>query len=386
MFTYKLICFDEKAPCHIDRLALALKQTLIDLGLDKTVDVQLTIDPTEPDAVIGVYFGSEKVLKSDALTAGVVSALDRYVTLIPVVSDLTRFYEEVPQVLHQVNGFELSAGGGYVSLASLVLRELGITESRREIFISYRRVDGTVAAEQTHNYLDKFHFRSFIDQFHLEPGVNVQNDIRAAIERFPLLVVLETPRAHESEWVFDEVNYALSHRAGLVIVTWPGNKVTELPLTHGLPRLMLRRRDFTNPLLCRRLKMSALRSIHSHVETEYARTMVIRRKALVSSAMASAQEHGWIPLAIPGWSVIATSKTGRRLLMSSVASTPQGEDLYSADEARACQTEISEAHVIHETQKFLPGHLAYLNWIMSGRMIELTTLTSLDALWRRRRP
>ena len=123
-------------------------------------------------------------------------------------------------------------------LVHLLLEELGIEEKQRRVFISHKRDDGLGAAEQLHDTLSHHGFRPFIDQFAVRVGQGVQAEIADALEDHAFLLLLETPLAHTSTWVFDEVDYALSHAMGVLILRWPGEP-TPVPGSQGLPRIDL---------------------------------------------------------------------------------------------------------------------------------------------------
>ena len=152
--------------------------------------------------------------------------------MIPVVSELSRFSREVPAALRPINGFPWSRGAR--DLARVLLAELGIEERQRRAFISHKRDDGLGAAEQLHDELSHIGFRPFIDRFAIPQGRDIQAEIADALEDHAFLLFLETPLAHTSEWVFYEVEYALLHTLGTLIVTWPG-EVTPMRGSVGPP-------------------------------------------------------------------------------------------------------------------------------------------------------
>src|SRR5439155_16144200 len=119
-----------------------------------------------------------------------------------------------PTDLSPLNGFEWSGTEPERRLARVLLEELGIEDKDRRVFLSNRRSDGLGAAEQLHDALSHFRFQPFIDRFGIRPGDDVQSRIADSLEQHAFLLILETSEAHLSDWVYDEVDYALSHTMG----------------------------------------------------------------------------------------------------------------------------------------------------------------------------
>ena len=128
-------------------------------------------------------------------------------------------------------------GTSPVVVARRVLEELGISESQRRIFISYKREDGLLAAEQLFDHVGKHGS---------VPSLIGSLSRRGRTFRRPSPTHLRTSRsccflrhpAHMSPWVFYEVDYTLSHGMGIHIVTWPG-RPAKIPGSDGLARQSL---------------------------------------------------------------------------------------------------------------------------------------------------
>ena len=172
------------------------------------------------------------------VAATVAAALAAGTVVIPVVDDLADFARDVPDALRPINGLGWSGPSAGRALARVLLAELGIEDRQRRVFISHKREDGLGAAEQLHDALSHHRFTPFIDRFVIREGEDVQATIADALEDHAFLLLLETPIAHTSDWAFDEVDYALTHTMGTIIVRWPGT-TTSVPGSAGLPRLTL---------------------------------------------------------------------------------------------------------------------------------------------------
>ncbi len=380
MVRHVVPCFDVLGGAR-EQLQAALAEALSASGASQNVSVILTKPDDRFQGHVAVYLGAPG-RRTKPAEMGI---LKRYISnscvVLPVVPSLADYPLAVPPILGPYNGVEGSPAGGFKAAAGVILSELGIAEKTRKVFISHRRSDGLQAAEQLHDQLGHVGFAAFLDRFDIGPGRDVQSEVISAIEDYPLLVLLETPEAHLSSWVGTEVAYAFAHRIAMVIVRWPG-KVTELPTTERMPRLRLRPGDFQPFHRRRRLTRAAVGSIIVEVETSFASAMVRRRKALVSSAIASAKAAGYATQALPEWQLTAKSPRGELHLLRPTPATPTVQDIYELDVSAAQIGTVANSHLVHETENFTVERQQILDWARQRRRLELNTLTSLDSIWR----
>ena len=217
-----------------DEIISAMEREILDLGAQRAVTVEFTDGPADGEPSIGIYLASPEALTDENLQQSLTGSMRKGRVIFPVVQELAVYETAVPAILVPLNGYEWSGASPRGGLVRKVLAELGVEDQSRRAFISHRRADGLAAAEQVHDHLSHLAFDPFIDRFHIAAGRDVQAQIADGLDDCALLILLETPLAHESEWVFDEVEYALSHQLGLLIVTWPGSP-TEIPGTRDLP-------------------------------------------------------------------------------------------------------------------------------------------------------
>jgi TIR domain len=95
----------------------------------------------------------------------------------------------------------------------------------RRIFISYAREDGSAMADRVFEGLARKRFNVFLDRFRLDPGSDFLERIQDEILDKSMVVVIETPKAIESDWVRKEVDIAIARRLGLVAVNTVGSAV-----------------------------------------------------------------------------------------------------------------------------------------------------------------
>ncbi len=127
----------------------------------------------------------------------------------------TRFeHRSPPAPLHAVKGFPCQApdGDDGVRLARRVgaLLWLALRGGERRIFVSHRQIDGQPLATQVTAYLNDHGYRAWRDEERMEGGEIVQDEIARTIAAAHVLLLLDTPRAWESEWVWREIDMAIA--------------------------------------------------------------------------------------------------------------------------------------------------------------------------------
>src|SRR6185369_2358684 len=121
-----------------------LEASLSELGLDPGCIT--FIDPLNVSSLFKSNAPATCVFFADSISVGDIKAVQHLSSeecpIIPVVSDLTKFAELVPEVLRPLNGFELNARNELSkvpALASRVLEGLSLLRAVRKLFMSYRR-------------------------------------------------------------------------------------------------------------------------------------------------------------------------------------------------------------------------------------------------------
>jgi hypothetical protein len=373
---------------HVDRepwldgLRQAVAAELMEIGMHRSVvvDVAEGVAPAGSAPAIAVALVGPAAAADAGMAASIDAAIAAGLVVIPVVDDLASFTAQVPPGLSPYNGFEWSGEDPATDLARVVLEELGIEDRDRRAFISHRRSDGLGAAEQLHDALTHNRFVPFIDRFALREGVEVQPMVADALERHAFLLILETPEAHLSDWVFDEVDYALSHTMGMLIVQWPGDP-TPIPGSPGIPRLALGADDVTTDAHgFAVLVPDALDRVVRAVEAAHASGIVRRRRALVRNVEDAAAVAGRSCVALRDWTVDVTGPTSRSIVAVSPR-LPGVADLHRLDTARHDLDPTAEALLVHATRQVRPADRQQLEWIVAGRDLGLVADNAVGTIW-----
>jgi hypothetical protein len=260
-----------------------------------------------------------------------------------------------------------------------LLRYLGLEDRERRVFISHKREDGLGAAEQLHDELTHAGFRAFIDRFAIRAGEPVQRVIADALEDYAFLLLLETPLAHTSDWVFDEVDYALSHTMGLLVVTWPGT--APVPGSGGLPRLQLDAHDLISDAHgFDTLLPGAVDRLVEEVEGSHARGLVRRRRMLVRSVEEAALARGYSCLPLPEWR-LRVDDAGGPTMVGITPRLPTAQDLHDLDRARVSDGAATSSVLVHSARVLEHERREHLAWVTGLRALELVPENAVGARW-----
>lgn len=365
----------------VAELAGAVKAELEAIGLHRSVAVDVGDEPFPDDVPsVGVFLGNAAAARDPTTLKRIDAALDSGTVVIPVVLNLARFSVEVPPRLAVLNGFAWNASEGSVRLARLLLEQLGIEDRQRGVFISHKREDGLGAAEQIHDRLTHQGFVPFIDRFAIRAGERVQSTIADALESHAFMLMLETPEAHGSPWVFDEVDYALSHYMGILIVSWPEDPLP-VPGSIGLPRHTLAADDvIRDPHGYEVLTDSAINRLVAAVEAAHARGIVRRRRMLTRSVEEAAFAAGATAVPQRAWQLLI-EQAGKSTLVGITPRLPTAEDLQRLDEARSEVDAEAEAVLVHSARVLRPSLKQHLVWVAGTRDLVLTPENAVGGTW-----
>jgi TIR domain-containing protein len=363
-------------------LERAVAAELRRVALHRSVSVNIGEDAEAADVPsVAVYLAGDETSSDPAVDERVRSAIEQGLVVIPVVANLGAFRGCVPDALTPVNAFEWSGADPAGRLSRLLLEALGIEEQQRRVFISHKREDGLGAAEQLHDRLSHQGFRPFIDRFAIPAGERVQDFIADALEAHAFMLLLETPQAHESDWVFDEVDYALSHTMGVLILQWPENPAP-VPGSQGLPRLtlspeQLERDEHQYDILT----TEALDTVMAQVEAAHAGGLVRRRRMLVQNVEEAAAASGCRScLPLPNWRLLVAHDE-RSTLVGVTPRLPTARDLQTLDEARGAYEAPPTAVLVHSARALRPELRQHLTWVAGARDLALTPENAIGGHW-----
>jgi TIR domain len=368
--------------CWLTELENALDEELKEVGLHRNVTVEVRESAfSGDDPSVAVYFGTPGAMLDGGVRERVTRVLADGVLVVPIVEDLGRFSECVPDELRPLNGWEWSGQDPARRLARILLEELGIEDRQRRVFISHKREDGLGAAERLFDALGHQRFVPFIDRFAIPRGARVQDHIADALEDHAFLLLLETPQAHDSEWVFDEVDYALSHFMGILIVQWPGNP-EPVPGSPGLPRLTLSVAEIESDEHGYQVPSeAALERVLAGVEAAHAVGIVRRRRMLTCSVEDAANAAGCSACVQEGAWRLLVEHAGNSTLIDLTPRLPRAEDLQRLDDARSTHSANPSAMLVHSARILREPLKTHLGWVTGSRDLTLRPENAVGGHW-----
>lgn len=350
----------------------AVQRLVADLGTQQFANVSVTAaaDLGLDAPTVVVVFWTDG-LWNEGIESVLGACAAKGVTVLPIVAT-SDHVPALPPALASLNAVGWDRGAQ--TIGRLCLREVGLHESSRGVFISHRRADGLIVAEQLFGAFSEAGWRPFVDRFGIDAGSDVQDRIDEALEESAFLLLLETPSASASPWVQHEVLYALERHLGIAIVRIAG--APEFPATGDLPR-----HDLCHPFTLNGshivLAQEAVNEVVELVERTHAIALARRRRQLLVSAMAAARSAGRSVEPAPGWRLRVSDGTGHELV-GVLPHLPTPQDLYDIDLSNHSAERsvlVHAAHVIDARRRSI------LDWMIGDRMIELVPNNAIGARW-----
>lgn len=258
--------------------------------------------------VVVVYFGADP---APAPTSELRVLVDEAVTIVPVVSELSRFSSYIPEVLRPYNGFEWPNGVRHAeALAGVVLENFGLLRRSRRLFISYRRTETRSIAIQLYEALQAQSFDVFLDTSGVRPGEPFEDVLWHRFADSDIIVLLDSPGFLTSRWTERELARANTTNVQILQLIWPDH---ELQAAAAFSRpIQLVASDFRSPVQVgdgAGLTEDVLGRISVEVESLRARALAARYAYLVQEFSKSATEAGFsVPPQFRRFMMLTTGK------------------------------------------------------------------------------
>lgn len=353
---------------YVEKTKEGLKSTMDSLGIDPTLLNFHTNNVPFSEFerfCIGVFYGSNEASVSKFCLELISTLLENNILIIPVLSQTERIEDTIPTALRPINAFKWINNHSSINLAHIILRELGLTDKERKVFLSYRRSDGQEMANQLFDALRRKRFEVFLDEFSIEIGEDFQTKLWNTLGDYAFLVLLESPEAEESKWIFEEVNFALENDIGILVLTWPDTSV-RVSNTQGLNRIKLSFHDLEAGSRGPKLKDAILSKILVEIETIHASSLLNRRISLINSL----EEHfssqyrikklsSWCLLTEPLFVDLNPA------ILGITPRKPSAEDYYTVDTLPYCDLDVNQSNrfLIHLDTALSPEDESFINWL-----------------------
>lgn len=365
-----------------DAVRVLLHTRVEELGLDPDASLVFLdrdsfdrYDPKGP--AVGVYFGTPRHDPADLRVLDVLAGDG--ITVVPVVEDLARFAELVPEPLHPVNGMQVDATQERVqALAGLLLERLNLLRASRRLFISYRRTDSRSVAIQLYEALDARGFDVFLDTVSIRPGEPFQEELWHRLADTDVMVLLDTERFVGSRWTTEELARASSMSVGILQVVWPGhtrNPNTGLALPRYLTPADFQGGSHTSPQA--QLTDAAVADLAGMTESLRARSLAARQDGLIREFQQAARQASRSAVLNPERYISLFSSTNEEIAVIPTVGVPdalrcnQGEDLVGAIRQNA----IRQVYLVYDHRSLRDQWLQHLGWLDSHLPVRTLRIT-----------
>ena len=336
------------------------------------IQFQENLPCDEYNQTVCVYLGSRQTATSARVLNLIESAKEAEIFIVPVC-EVGHFGRQIPNSLGDFQAYEIANDTTMTRLAQLLLRELGITEKERGVFISYRRSDAKAIAVQLYDELSHRGFRCILDAFDVEPGERVQSRLMEEIDNSAFLLLIESPDAYQSQWIIREVHQALSHFVDVMILSRLG--VQEIIGTSDFPRNILEDQQIIDKSGEILIKNSEIPNVLDRIERSHAYSLRKKRLRLLDSVVHHLQKKNANVKQLTQWKGYVHNS--QSVLFSVTPRIPQMEDLFDLDtfDISIEKPERVRKYLIYHTN--LPEiRDSILHWAINDRGIELIDLNS----------
>jgi hypothetical protein len=384
MYTLVLLCVNDED--WFKEVATLVDNTMKDVLLrNDSLDLRNLV-PDENhatlDPVVVAYLGSKSAATDQFIIGELQKAEQQNFSILPIVRSEDDISEVIPSNLRRLNAISWNDMNAGVAMA--ILEMFGIIEKKRRLFLSYRRQETELLAQQLCRALSERRFDVFLDRFSVPPGEDFPKriDIELADKSFVLL--LESRSAVDSPWVQHEVSYALSHHISVLALTMPDTPSRSLfEVVDEAFRYRLYQEDFRD--LSGELSEKGLTTILAEIELRCARQIRRRRTQLLGSLNDWLFQAGFRFYPIDDWAVLAEKEGENPSIFMVTPRGPTPADLREVDllRVRALGTNPDKIFgcVVHSTPDQDPENRTLVEWTLTGRPLAARELNDLPVLW-----
>lgn len=352
-----------------DEILETLYRHITELGLQKEFIIEIdennfTTEYKANAPTFCLYFGSTS---GNFANQDILAKLLTHATLIlPVVSDLTKFTQQIPKELRNINGFQLSSSNNIESLVSSILEGLSLLRLSRRLFISYKRDESSSVAIQLFEQFEKSGFDVFLDTHSIRPGEPFQEELWHRMADTDVVVMLNTPNFMKSHWTTQELAQANAMSIGVVQLVFPNHKL-EREAELSIP-IQLTYKDFENCVLgtsTKKLTANSIQRIISQVESIRARSLGARQDNIISEFISFAQKLNVKVQLQPERFITVTKKDGKELIIIPTVGIPQAFTYHQKDELikRIKKNDKEEIYILYDQLNIRERWLKHLDWL-----------------------
>jgi hypothetical protein len=286
--------------------------------------------------------------------------------VLPVVKNIKKFSQAVPEVLHKVNGFELTDSSSIESLVGSILEGFGLLRLSRRLFISYKRDESSSVAIQLFEQLEKRGFDVFLDTHSIRLGEPFQDELWQRLADTDIVVLLNTPGFLKSNWTKKELAEANAMSIGILQLVWPEYK-PEPEAGLSIP-IYLNASDFVNSAFTDSksyLVESMVKNVSSLSESLRARSLAARQDNIITEFITSANKLSVDINLQPEKFITIEKADGTELVIIPTVGVPQAFTYNQSEElvARVKRSEVKAIYLLYDHRNIRDKWLKHLSWL-----------------------
>ncbi len=320
-----------------------------------------TLDPWLP--TIGIFLGYAGARDDDHPIAKLL--IEQSSMIVTAVSSVAAVGREIPQSLRHINAIEMNGTGGNLDrVVSLILEGFRLLRRERRLFISYKRADSRVAANQLYDALDAKGFDVFIDTRTVPPAVDFQAELWHRLSDSDVVILIDTEGFRSSRWTTEELARANATNIQILHLLWPGQ--AEDPESALSYFHVLAAGDFSHLSEgdSSALTDQAVEEISAHAERLRARAIAARYRYLVDGFCDAARDRGltadvqperWISVGLPDGTELAAVPT---------IGVPTSDRIHAVfDAIAAAKSGSGGTWIVYDGRGMLGTWMTHLGWL-----------------------
>ncbi len=327
-----------------------------------------SFNPEQRTTAAAVFFGGV-----GAPQANLQSLSRGAVPILPVVSDLARVHEEIPEVLRSLNCLAYNAGGAQ-RVATALLECSGLLPRQRRVFLSYRRQEAREAALQLFDALSARMFDVFLDTHGVPPAEDFQATLWHRLCDSDVLIMLNTPNYFANRWTSAEFGRALAKNISILQIGWPDATPSTRTATASRAELVAGEVDAVTGRLAER----AISRICLQLEAVRSESHAVRTLNLVSNLRYAVEKIGGSVSGIGLKNAVHLQlPDGKHVIVYPAVGVPTSMTLHDA----ATNAPDRSVAVVYDPVGLHPRWLQHLDWLGShvrvARWVKVT-----EAAWQ----
>lgn len=294
IYRYQLIFLGDTTNHAYEFIRNRFYEKAKEMGLSKSAfveiyDANFATDYQNKEPSFVYYFGKKDHNDLDADKLEVL--MGNGDAIIPVYFHKDCFFDEIPKAAWKMNG-KLYKPEKVDAFVNYALEALRLMRENRKLFISYRRSDSTVVANQLFDALVRCNYDVFLDAYSINAAKNFQDELHHRLSDCDILIQLYTNDFKASTWCMEEITAANQKQIGVIEVVWPGMKLDIH--NHLCEPVLLTKDNFAGDYSAPNAKLTdeTIEQLTIRVESVRARNMAARQDSLVGEFIKEAQKVG----------------------------------------------------------------------------------------------